>query len=68
MDNQRDPGAGHLFTLATDIAYRKTFGGESSFDVGLLDLSWYPSLGQSLEHPNRSRPRDCRSIDGAGNR
>jgi hypothetical protein len=46
MDNQRDPGAGHLFTLH-NIAYRKTFGGESSFDVGLLDLSWYHSLGNS---------------------
>ena len=46
MDNQRDPGAGHLFTLH-NIAYRKTFGGESSFDVGLLDLSWYPSLGKA---------------------
>ena len=46
MDNQRDPGAGHLFTLH-NIAYRKTFGGESSFDVGLLDLSWYHSLGKA---------------------
>jgi hypothetical protein len=46
MDNQRDPGAGHLFTLH-NIAYRKTFGGESSFDVGLLDLSWYHSLGRA---------------------
>ena len=46
MDNQRDPGAGHLFTLH-NIAYRKTFGGESSFDVGLLDLSWYHSLGNT---------------------
>ena len=46
MDNQRDPGNGHLFTLH-NLAYRKTFGGESSFDVGLLDLSLYHSLGQT---------------------
>ena len=46
MDNQRDPGNGHLFTLH-NLAYRKTFGGESSFDVGLLDLSWYHSLGKT---------------------
>ncbi len=29
MDNQRDPSEGHLFTFH-NIAYRKTFGGESS--------------------------------------
>ena len=46
MDNQRDPGNGHLFTIH-NLAYRKTFGGESSFDVGLLDLSWYHSLGKT---------------------
>jgi len=46
MDNQRDPSDGHLFTLH-NIAYRKTFGGESSFDVGYLDLSWYTSLGKA---------------------
>ena len=55
MDNQRDPGAGHLFTLH-NIAYRKTFGGESSFDVGLLDLSWYHSLGKAWSNRTARAP------------
>ena len=55
MDNQRDPGAGHLFTLH-NIAYRKTFGGESSFDVGLLDLSWYHSLDKTWSNRTARAP------------
>ena len=55
MDNQRDPGAGHLLTLH-NIAYRKTFGGESSFDVGLLDLSWYHSLGKAWSNRTSRTP------------
>ena len=55
MDNQRDPGDGHLFTLH-NIAYREAFGGESSFDVGLLDLSWYQSLGKALSSRTARAP------------
>ena len=42
MDHQRDPSAGHLFTLH-NFAYRESLGGESSFDVGYADLRWYHS-------------------------
>ena len=45
MDNQRDPQAGHLFTLH-NFAYRESLGGESSFDVGFADLRWYHSFEQ----------------------
>ena len=43
MNHQRDPSAGHLFTLH-NFAYRESLGGESSFDVGYADLRWYHSI------------------------
>jgi hypothetical protein len=54
MNNQRDPSDGHLHTLH-NFAYRESFGGETSFDVGYADLRWYRSIERfSLGNGGRS--------------
>ena len=55
MDHQRDPSAGHLFTLH-NFAYREGLGGESSFDVGFADLRWYRSLNGFASKADNRRP------------
>ena len=55
MDHQRDPSAGHLFTLH-NFAYREGLGGESSFDVGPADLRWYRSLNGFASKADKRRP------------
>ena len=54
MNHQRDPSAGHLFTLH-NFAYRESLGGESSFDVGFADLRWYHSI-KRLSSGRSQRP------------
>ncbi|MGI9313635.1 MAG: hypothetical protein ACR2PN_02940 [Luminiphilus sp.] len=54
MNHQRDPSAGHLFTLH-NFAYRESLGGESSFDVGYADLRWYHSI-KPLSSGRSQRP------------
>ena len=50
MDHQRDPSAGHLFTLH-NFAYREGLGGESSFDVGFADLGGTEASAASPPKP-----------------
>ena len=54
MDQQRTPESGHLLTLH-NFAYRETFGGESSFDVGFADLRWYRAI-ERLSSGRSNRP------------
>ena len=54
MDQQRTPESGHLLTFH-NFAYRETFGGESSFDVGFADLRWYRAIDR-LSSGRSNRP------------